>query len=279
MRKIWTLTTNHEFYPRFLSLIKNPTLFGLGTINSQTFTHTVGIVGSRLITDYGKEILFYIIPQLVKKGWTTISGFSYGVDEYVHKLTIKNNGKTVAILPCGIQKIIPKRNALLFNQVLKKRGLFLSEYEKDQPCDKWTFASRNRIIAALSDFLIIVEADKKSGSLITADFGFSFGKPVFFIPHRLFDKNSIGVNELFKKGGIPITRISPLTLEPWFNLTRTPNLTKLENDILNLVKSRAYSADEIGILLQKPLDEIIKAISSLEMHKLIINKGGYYHVC
>ena len=277
MKGVLTLTKKSPLYPRGLEILKSPTLYSRGTLTTNTFKKTVGVVGSRLISDYAIEVMSFLIPQLVEKRFTIISGFSYGVDAYAHEISIINRGMTVAILPCGIRNIVPQRNKWLYYKILKSSGVFLAEDLEDLTCEKWAFAKRNRIIAALSDFVIVVEADEKSGSLITADFAFKYNKPVFFIPHRVLDTNSYGVNNLYKKGGIPINKIDPLEL-PLSFFTQN-GLSKQQQEILELLKEQPRNIESLILRSTLSLEQLVKELSVLEINKIIKNKGGFYYVC
>src|SRR3990170_4870145 len=142
-------------------------LFSLGSLKADIFWNCVAVVGSRRMTEYGRRALETIVPRLVFEGKTVISGFMYGVDQYAHELCIENGGKTIAVLGWGINLPFKGSDIKLAEKIIKSQGLILSEWEEQQGT-LWTFPTRNRIVAALADEIIVVEAAAKSGALITA---------------------------------------------------------------------------------------------------------------
>ncbi len=164
---------------------------------------SIGIVGARNHTPYSKEALEYILPDILERKVSIISGLARGVDSLAHQLTLDLNGETIAVIGNGINICYPKENQSLYDAIGKK-GLILSEYPLDSPPLKFHFPYRNRIIAGLSHGLCVIEAKLHSGSLITANVALSENRQVFALPGNITSEYSKGTNELITAGAFPI---------------------------------------------------------------------------
>ena len=164
---------------------------------------SIGIVGARNHTPYSKEALEYILPDILERKVSIISGLARGVDSLAHQLTLDLKGETIAVIGNGINICYPKENQSLYDAIGKK-GLILSEYPLDSPPLKFHFPYRNRIIAGLSHGLCVIEAKLHSGSLITANVALSENRQVFALPGNITSEYSKGTNELITAGAFPI---------------------------------------------------------------------------
>lgn len=164
---------------------------------------SIGIVGARNHTPYSKEALEYILPDILERKVSIISGLARGVDSLAHQLTLDLNGETIAVIGNGINICYPKENQSLYDTIGSK-GLILSEYPLDSPPLKFHFPYRNRIIAGLSHGLCVIEAKLHSGSLITANVALSENRQVFALPGNITSEYSKGTNELIIAGAFPI---------------------------------------------------------------------------
>ena len=164
---------------------------------------SIGIVGARNHTVYSKEALEYLLPDILERKVSIISGLARGVDSLAHQLTLDLNGETIAVIGNGINICYPKENQSLYDAIAKK-GLLLSEYPLDSPPLKFHFPYRNRIIAGLSHGLCVIEAKLHSGSLITANVALSENRQVFALPGNITSEYSQGTNELITAGAFPI---------------------------------------------------------------------------
>ena len=164
---------------------------------------SIGIVGARNHTEYSKEALEYLLPDILERKVSIISGLARGVDSLAHQLTLDLNGETIAVIGNGINICYPKENRSLYDAIGKK-GLILSEYPLDSPPLKFHFPYRNRIIAGLSHGLCVIEAKLHSGSLITANVALSENRQVFALPGNITSEYSKGTNELITAGAFPI---------------------------------------------------------------------------
>lgn len=164
---------------------------------------SIGIVGARNHTPYSKEALEYLLPDILERKVSIISGLARGVDSLAHQITLELNGETIAVIGNGINICYPKENQSLYDAIGKK-GLILSEYPLDSLPLKFHFPYRNRIIAGLSHGLCVIEAKLHSGSLITANVALSENRQVFALPGNITSEYSKGTNELITAGAFPI---------------------------------------------------------------------------
>lgn len=189
-------------YPQNLKKIYDPprTIYVLG--NKELLNETgIAIVGSRDATEYGKYISSKIARELAEKGINIISGLAIGIDEYAHIGTLQQNkGKTIAILGSGIDQIYPRENIELARKIIRAGGCIISEYPIGTKPNKKNFPQRNRLISAISQGILVVEAGEKSGALITAEFGLEHGKEIFAVPGDITKEQSKGCNLLIKDG-------------------------------------------------------------------------------
>jgi len=172
---------------------------------------TVAIVGSRKSTSYGQSVTEKLARELASRGITIISGLAFGVDSFAHSAALSVNGATVAVLPGGLDNIYPRSHHLLAKQIVARHGCLVSEYPPKTTAFKYNFIARNRIIAALSDAIIITEAAAKSGSIHTANFGLELGKEIFAVPGAINSPNSEGCNNLLKAGARLVTCSDDIT--------------------------------------------------------------------
>ncbi len=195
-------------YPERLKTIPSPpfVLYYYGNLDLVK-NKTIGIVGMRQMSDYGKQATDYFAKNLVLNDYTIVSGMAKGVDAIAHLAAINNHGSTIAVLGTGIDYIYPKENSLLYEK-LKKNQLIMSEYPHLTTPSKRQFPFRNRIIAGLSDSLLITEARIKSGTMITAGYALEQGKTIYCIPSRYYDYN--GCNELIKQGASLVLNVADI---------------------------------------------------------------------
>lgn len=159
----------------------------------------VAIVGARMCSDYGKTMAERIAEKLACCGAEVISGMARGIDAYGHIGALKAGGDTFAVLGCGVNVCYPRTNQKLYESILTQGGI-ISEYPPDTEPIAQLFPARNRIISALSDVVVVVEAKERSGSLITADFALEQGKDIYAVPGRSTDALSQGCNNLIRQG-------------------------------------------------------------------------------
>jgi DNA processing protein len=191
------ITILDDIYPFKLKELASPpiVLFYKGDINLIN-NETVGIVGSRKISTYGSLITKMIVNQ-IKDKYTLVSGLAMGVDACVHLNCLDKH--TIGVLGCGIDCIYPKCNLYLYDE-MKINHLILSEYPADTKPQKYYFPFRNRIISALSKFIIVTQAKEKSGTMYTVNEALNICRDIYVVPYRLDDKDGDGCNSLIQQG-------------------------------------------------------------------------------
>lgn len=195
-------------YPKKLLDIYDPPhilyIRGILKPDMNIYNNSIGIVGSRKMDSYGKEIAYKFAKDLAKDNITIISGLARGIDSMAHKGALDANGYTIAVLGCGINVTYPPENGELYERIMEN-GAIISEYGLDEKPNAGYFPMRNRIISGLSDGVLVVEAEKKSGSLITVDCALEQGRQVYAVPGRIYDTSSEGTNNLIKSGAMCVT--------------------------------------------------------------------------
>ncbi|MBT2637152.1 MULTISPECIES: DNA-processing protein DprA [unclassified Bacillus (in: firmicutes)] len=200
-KKIHLITIFDPEYPIKLKTIYQPPwiLFARGDLSLLKNPMSLAVVGSRNASSYGIEAIDYLFPSLIEKNIQIVSGLARGIDAHAHKAAIKLGGKTIGVIAGGFNNLYPKENVKLAEYMMEKQ-LVLSEYPPATIPAKWQFPMRNRIISGLSGGTLVIEARKKSGSLITADFALNEGRDVFAVPGSILTPDSDGVHYLIQQG-------------------------------------------------------------------------------
>jgi DNA processing protein len=183
--KIKQVKLEDRDYPELLKYIPDPplSLYYAGDITLAS-RPSIAVVGARKATSYGKWAAYGFAKKLSEYGIVVVSGMAYGVDSWAHKGAVENQGKTIAVLGCGIDICYPASNRALRDDILKE-GLILSEYEPGTPPLPFRFPLRNRIISGLSLGTIVIEAGLSSGSLITAEYAADQGRNIYALPGNI----------------------------------------------------------------------------------------------
>jgi len=197
---VHVLCVDDAHYPELLLEIPDPpiVLYCLG--NTQLLHSTcVAMVGSRSATGYGRRIARSFAEGVARAGVTVVSGMALGIDSESHLGALQAGGGTIGVLGCGIDVVYPRQNSALYQQV-RSCGLLMSEYPPGTRPEGFRFPARNRIIAGLSRGVVVVEAARKSGSLITAQLGLDFGREIFAVPGQVDSYKSEGAHWLLQQG-------------------------------------------------------------------------------
>lgn len=204
----------NKYYPEKLKLLYDkPIVLYVKGDKTILNNFSLAIIGCRENTKYGEIVAKNITNQIVKNGIITVSGLAIGIDSIVHKETLRVQEKTIAIIGSGLDNIYPKENINLANEIIKNGGAIVSEYIIGTKPHRMNFPARNRIISGLSNGVVVIEAKKKSGTMITVDFALEQGKEVFAVPGNILSKNSEGTNELIKQGAKMVTNINDILEE------------------------------------------------------------------
>lgn len=203
-----------EKYPDSLKFIDNRPVFLYIRGNIENlYEDCIAIVGSRNASIYGRNVARKIAKELADRNINIVSGLAAGIDKFAHLGALESKtGKTIAVLGTGISdnEIYPFENKKVFENILENKGTIISEFKLGTKPLKYNFPLRNRIISGLSTKLIVVEAAKNSGSLITADFALEQGKDIYAVPGNITSENSVGTNELIKQGAYLFNKIDDL---------------------------------------------------------------------
>lgn len=197
---IQTIFRHSSNYPPLLNTIYDPPhiLYTKGNLEILK-TKKIAVVGTRTPTSYSKEVLALLTPVIIDAGITIVSGLARGVDSLAHHSAITYKGLTIAITACGFDTVYPPEHYSLF-QSIASHHLVVSEYPPFVKPKKWHFPARNRLISGMSYATIIIEAKRKSGSLITADLAIEQGREVFAVPSNITSSESSGTNWLISQG-------------------------------------------------------------------------------
>lgn len=222
----------------FQQLFKPPSSLNVcGNVELLKKRPRVGIIGARKYTPYGREVTISIATALARAGVTIVSGMALGIDSIAHKACLEANGQTIAVLPSGLKRIYPASHAGLAQQIMSHNGLLISEYPYEHRPMRHHFLERNRLIAALSDLLIITEAGLASGSLNTARFGLELGTTIMAVPGPITSPYSAGTNRLIQTGAIPL--LDPADILNQLGITETEQRGYLaENETEQLLLSK-----------------------------------------
>ena len=193
-------------YPKKLKPIYDPPICLYIKGNKDILNNkSIAIIGCRDCSEYGKYSAIKFASELAKNKINIASGLAKGVDSFAHYGAIKAKEKTVAVLGNGLDMVYPSENNKLAEEIIKTGGAIISEYPLGTKPSKYTFPARNRIVSGISDGVLVVEAKKKSGTLITVDFALEQGREVFAIPGNIYSQNSTGTNEIIKQGATVVT--------------------------------------------------------------------------
>jgi DNA processing protein len=197
------LEMSDECFPRRLGMYSDGPrwLFARG---DPAHGPAIGVVGSRACTSYGLELAEGYGAAAAAAGWVVVSGLARGVDAAAHRGALNAGGTCTAVLGSGIDVIYPRSNRGLHDRILDSSGCVLSEFPPGTRPDGWRFPTRNRVIAGLSDVVLVVEASERGGALITARIALDYGVPVYAVPGDVDRPTSTGTNRLIRDGAFPV---------------------------------------------------------------------------
>ena len=279
---IKALTLEDKEYPKLLKEIYDPPAIFYYLGQKEAFSDfSLAIVGSRRFSPYGKEVTEYFARALAQMELVIISGLALGIDALAHKATIEAGGKTIGVLGCGLDQIYPVSNRKLGQEILKTGGAIISEYPLGSPALKHHFPYRNRIISGLSLGVLVIEANEKSGSLITANHAIEQNREVFAVPGNIFSQRSGGTNQLVKAGAKLVTRPEDIITELEIKNIKVYKETKKiiaeskeEELVLNLLSEAPQDINRIARATGIPIAKMNSLLTIMEMKGKIKNLGG-----
>jgi DNA processing protein len=256
-----------------------PQLFVAGaSLTSLLTAPAVAIVGTRKVTPYGRQITERLAGELAALGITIISGLALGVDGLAHEAALAAGGRCLAILPSPIEAIVPRRHRQLAARILAQGGALVSEYSGDIPVMKYFFVARNRLVASLSQAVIIPEAGLKSGSLHTAGYAIEQGIDVLAVPGNITSQLSVGTNNLLKRGAQPVTEVDDvlqtLGLERVAMRAKPRGSSPAEQMVLALIDQGINDGSQLLEDSQLAVSDFNQTLTMLEIRGLVRPLGA-----
>lgn len=283
------LEVEDKHYPKRLLKIKNPPK-KLYVEGNETLLNnkSLAIVGSRNCSEYGIKYAKQFAEEISKKNITIISGLAVGIDAIAHDIAKNHKGNTIAVLGCGLNHMYPEENRELFKQILEKNGCIISEYEPDEKVDMKNFPQRNRIISGIANAVLVIEAEYRSGSIITGRFGLEQEKKVFCLPRDIGVSKGVGTNELIQKGAKLVTSPQEIlqefgietveneqTIEPKETIPQiAPEYQKIYSHITYTPQNIQYIAKQSGLKIA----EVTQKLIMLELQGYIKSMPGNFYV-
>ncbi len=270
-----------ENYPELLKKIYDPPAFLFFKGNLEAFNKpTIGIVGARTPSNYGKIITERFAEELCLQGLAVTSGFARGIDTIAHRSVLKNNGITIAVLGNGLDWIYPAENKSFINQMYEN-GAVISEYAMGAKPDAVNFPKRNRIISGLSLGVLLTEAGAKSGALITALYALEQNREVFAAPGNITSGGSLGTNKLIKDGAKLVMSINDILEELNIEIDKikkipkkVPKLLEPAKTIYELLNETPQHIDKISYEAKVSPADTLAALLTLELMGAIKQLSG-----
>ncbi len=278
INKIYEINETDEHYPEKLLQIKDRPnkIYAVGNIELLN-NKSIAIVGSRISTAYGEYYAAKFAKEISKKGITIISGLAKGIDTVAHQNSKQEKGRTIAVLGCGFNHVYPKENEELFNEIIEDGGCIVSQYSPDTDINLKEVPFRNRIISALSEGVLIVEARHRSGSGVTAKYAFEQNKKVFCLPNQIGVTTGVGTNNLIKEGAILVTNSNEILTQIGENVekeTEENEKTKLKipdeyKEIYEKLEEGKIGINELAMSLNQTIVQINQKLTLMELEGLI----------
>lgn len=276
------ITINDDNYPENLRDLEDtpPVLYIKGRLKMSD-SNAVAIVGSRKMTHYGREVTHKFSAELATLGITIVSGLAFGVDAMAHKACLEAGGRTVAVLPSGIDIVTPSSNSYLAKAILEGDGAIVTEYPLGHPPLKTNFAARNRIISGLSKAVLVIEGAKKSGTLLTASSAAKQGRSVFAVPGPITSFTSEAPNFLIQTGAKLTTSVNDILeeLNMQFQVDREKVETIIprsedEKKIFEILAQEPLHLDEVARISGLKVSEVSARLTVMELKGMVKNIGN-----
>lgn len=267
--------------PQKLKDISQPAkrLFVAGSLAPIEMKNLV-IVGSRRHSNYGKQVVCDIIAGLVGYPINIVSGLALGIDTLAHEQALKHGMYTTSFPGSGLDKssLHPQTNIRLAEKIIESGGCLVSEFEPSFKATQYSFPQRNRLMAAYADAVLIIEAEEKSGTLITARLAMEYNRELLVVPGSIYSETSRGTNYLIGEGATPVTSSKDVLLALGFNIENKKernDISDEEHIILSILRE-PMSRDEIIRECDNPPEEVNSLLMIMELRGLIIEDAGYF---
>ena len=265
------LTLKNDAIPERLRRVLPPPsqLFVGGDLSQLLNSPSVGIVGSRKVSPYGRQVTEQLAGELAACGIVIVSGLALGVDSIAHQEALARGGGTIAVLPGSIEDIYPSSHRQLARSITERGGALISEYPAGTPTLRSNFIARNRLIAGLADVLLVTEAALKSGSLHTARFALEQGKDVLAVPGNITSITSEGTNNLLKAGARLVTGIDDvlevLGLDRNVRQQTVKGDTEAEQILIDLIRAGTTDGNELQVRSKLDITIYNQSLTMLEI--------------
>ncbi len=266
-KEIRLLTLADKHYPALLKEINDPPLwlFVMGNVKALS-GKMLAVVGSRKHSAYASAVIDQLLPDPVATRVTIVSGLAYGIDKLAHQRSLHAGGVTVAVLACGLDRIYPSGHQQLAQEIVKKSGVIISEYPPGSPALPFKFPVRNRIIAGLSQAIIVVEAAIKSGTMTTAKSAIDYNRELFAVPGDITRTTSEGCNVLIGQGATPL--ITAAQLARFYNLRTKPAPAQLDQaagELVELLSRQECRIDQLVADTGQSVEVVLQKLTELEL--------------
>ena len=276
------VTTDDSDYPALLRQIYDPplVLYVRGTLRPED-AYAIAMVGTRQSTLYGRQTAERLARQLAASGVTVVSGGARGIDSASHEGALQSGGRTIAVLGTGLDIVYPAENVKLYQRIAEQ-GAVITQFPFGRKGDKQSFPIRNRIVAGMTQGTAVVEANRASGALITANFAAEYGRTVYAVPGRVDSPRSAGCHDLIKDGAQlcesaedVLTEFAHLqAIEPEEPEIPMPTLSHPEQHVFHVLTHEEMQQDEIIRRSELPAAQVSVILLQLEMKKLVQQHPG-----
>jgi DNA processing protein len=282
---VQVLTWEDTSYPQLLREVPAPppVLYVRGRLEPED-AWAVAAVGTRRASVYGREVTRRLVSDLARCGITVVSGLARGIDGTAHRAALEAGGRTIAVLGCGVDIIYPADHRALARQIVAA-GALVSEYPLGTPPEARNFPPRNRIISGLSLGVLVTEAGRGSGALITADYAAEQGRDVFAVPGSILTAGSAGTNRLIQDGAHVVLEAADVLRE--LNLTMVAEhsqarealpATETEAALLSHLGEAPAHVDELRRVVGLPISEVTSTLALMELKGMVRQVGGMKYV-
>jgi DNA processing protein len=244
----------------------------------------IAVVGTRRASVYGRQATERIVSDIARSGVTVISGLARGIDTYAHRAALAAGGRTIAVLGSGLDRVYPEENRALAEHIAQN-GAVISEYPLGTPPDGTNFPRRNRIVSGLSRGVLVVEADLKSGAMITATQAGEQGRDVFAVPGSIFNPLSAGPHQLIREGAKIVTDAADILEELHLTAVVEQRATRealpadpTEAALLTLLSDEPTHVDDLTRSAKMPSATVTATLTILELKGLARQLGSMQYV-
>ncbi|MCW2277955.1 DNA-processing protein DprA [Heliophilum fasciatum] len=278
---VQALTMIDSSYPEWLRQIPDPppVLYIRGELRPED-SKAIAVVGTRRPSAYGERVCRTLVKELTLRGCCIVSGLARGIDGIAHQVALENGGRTIAVMASGVDIIYPSEHQRLA-EAITRQGALVSEYPPGLPPEPGLFPARNRVIAGLSQGVLVIEAGERSGALITTDQALEQGREVFAVPGPITQKQNAGTNRLIQQGAKLVMNVNDILADeqgclPFGDtaVSVPPVLSSTEQQVLGCLNWDPQGADEIIRLTGLPERTVATTLTLLELKNMIRTLPG-----